>query len=127
MKTKPSCILLLQGLYFILTGIWGLVDIESFMLVTGPKTDIWLVKTFSGLVLALGLSFVLNSFMSGNTSTLITAALCAISLTIADTYYSLNGIISKIYLADGALELIFFILITMRLAYVKSELRKTDR
>jgi len=35
----------LQGLYWLVTGLWGLIDVHSFMKVTGPKTDIWLVKT----------------------------------------------------------------------------------
>jgi hypothetical protein len=38
---------LIQGIYIFLTAVWGLVDISSFMEVTGPKTDIWLVRTVS--------------------------------------------------------------------------------
>src|SRR5437763_10359912 len=41
----------IQGVYTLLTALWGLVDIDSFMAVTGPKTDIWLVKTVSVLLL----------------------------------------------------------------------------
>jgi len=38
-----------QGLFFI-TGVWPLVQIRSFLRVTGPKTDLWLVKTVGVLV-----------------------------------------------------------------------------
>ena len=34
-------ILLIQGVYYALTGIWPVVHIGSFMKVTGPKRDLW--------------------------------------------------------------------------------------
>jgi hypothetical protein len=42
---------LVQGIYFFITGIWPILSIQTFLLVTGPKTDLWLVKTV-GIVLA---------------------------------------------------------------------------
>jgi hypothetical protein len=51
-----SYILLVQGIYWLVTGVWGLVDIVSFMKVTGPKTDVWLVKTVSVLIVVISLS-----------------------------------------------------------------------
>jgi hypothetical protein len=53
-------VLWVQTIYYLLTAIWPLADIESFMLVTGRKTDIWLVKTVSVLLLAVVFSFVTN-------------------------------------------------------------------
>jgi hypothetical protein len=43
---------LVQGIYFLVTGIWPLISMRSFLAITGPKTDLWLVKTV-GLVLAV--------------------------------------------------------------------------
>jgi len=43
---------LVQGIYFLVTGIWPLLSIRTFLAVTGPKTDLWLVKTV-GLILAV--------------------------------------------------------------------------
>src|SRR5690606_5458945 len=40
-----------QGLYFFLTAVWPLLHIESFQLVTGFKTDIWLVDTVAFLLI----------------------------------------------------------------------------
>jgi hypothetical protein len=40
-----------QAIYYLLTALWGLFHIESFMAVTGPKTDVWLVKTVSVLII----------------------------------------------------------------------------
>jgi hypothetical protein len=34
----------IQGLYYTISGMWAQVSIDTFMMVTGPKTDIWLVK-----------------------------------------------------------------------------------
>jgi hypothetical protein len=114
MKTKADLVLLLPGLYFIFTGMWALLDVQSFQVVTGQKIDIWLVKTFSGLICAVGLSFVINAFRMGEKSALYTALLCLPALIIADIYYALTNIISKIYLADAAIEMIFLIFLILR-------------
>jgi hypothetical protein len=33
-----------------MTGLWPLVSIGTFQQVTGPKTDLWLVKTVGVLI-----------------------------------------------------------------------------
>jgi hypothetical protein len=45
---------LAQGAYYLLTGVWPLVSIGSFQRVTGPKTDLWLVKTVGLLISVIG-------------------------------------------------------------------------
>lgn len=45
-----------QGIYFLLTGLWPLVSIESFQWVTGPKTDLWLVYCVGCLVAVIGVT-----------------------------------------------------------------------
>jgi hypothetical protein len=45
---------LVQGAFYAATGLWALVDLDSFMAVTGPKTDHWLVKTVGILVTVIG-------------------------------------------------------------------------
>src|SRR5690242_2536630 len=45
---------LAQAFYYVLTGLWGIVSIDTFQKVTGPKVDIWLVKTVSLLVVSVG-------------------------------------------------------------------------
>jgi hypothetical protein len=51
-------LLWIEGLYSLVTAIWPIVDIDSFMVVTGPKTDQWLVKTVSVLILAIAVFFL---------------------------------------------------------------------
>jgi len=38
--------------------LWPLLYFESFQKVTGRKTDVWLVKTIAGLVIAIGASLL---------------------------------------------------------------------
>jgi hypothetical protein len=42
-----------QGIYFLATGVWPLLSMRTFLAVTGLKTDLWLVKKV-GLILAIG-------------------------------------------------------------------------
>lgn len=53
---------LVQGIYTLLTALWALVDIKSFMEVTGPKTDVWLVKTVAVVLLPIAVCFLWGLF-----------------------------------------------------------------
>ena len=113
-----------QGIYTTLTALWALTDIDSFMAVTGPKTDIWLVKTVSVILLAIGISFIVQAFIRSNPLPVIVLALISsIGLAFIDSYYALNGVISKIYLGDAVLQVLFcFVWI-----YVILHFKKLDR
>jgi hypothetical protein len=43
-----------QAVYFVLTGVWPIVHVRSFMAVTGHKRDVWLVKTLGVLITVVG-------------------------------------------------------------------------
>jgi hypothetical protein len=97
---------IVQGVYFFLTGIWPIVHIRSFMWVTGPKHDLWLVRTVGVLVLVIGGVLALAGIRNTLAAELITLAIgSAVALTAIDTIYSLRGTISKIYLADAVAEI----------------------
>ena len=99
-----------QGIYTFFTAVWPIVDIESFMLVSGYKTDIWLVKTVSILLIAVSVCLLINtSSVHPTLSIIILALLVAVGMAYVDFYYSLNGTISKIYMADGFVEILFII------------------
>jgi hypothetical protein len=42
-RPSAAAVALVQGAFYVATGVWALVDLDSFMAVTGPKTDLWLV------------------------------------------------------------------------------------
>ena len=110
--------LILQTIYYFITSIWALVDIDSFMNITGPKTDIWLVKTVAVLLLAISFSFIVSlKFRSYNASVITLAMSCCLLLTFIDCFYVWNGTISRIYLLDAVAEiclLIFWIIIILK-------------
>lgn len=94
-----------QGAYFAATGLWALVDLDSFQAVTGPKTDLWLVKTVGVLVLVIGAVLLLASRRErvGLEITLLGAG-SAMALAAIDVVYATRGTISPIYLADAVAE-----------------------
>src|SRR5437870_12000828 len=51
----------IQGAYFIVTGVWPLLSMDTFERVTGPKTDRWLVRTVAVLVIAIGVSIAFGA------------------------------------------------------------------
>jgi len=97
-----------QSIYTLATALWPIIDIRSFMEVTGYKTDIWLVKTVAVLLLTNGLvigSFAFQREKNFKTITLL-GFLTAISLFSIDAYYTSLQVIPDIYLADAVIEVI---------------------
>lgn len=90
-----------QGFYFVITGIWPIIHIRSFLKVTGPKTDLWLVKTVGLLITVIGVTLfyapVPTAFLLGITS--------ALALGNIDVIYVAKGTISKVYLLDAVAQL----------------------
>src|SRR5688572_26133473 len=84
----------IQAIYMLLTAVWGLLDIDSFMVVTGKKTDIWLVKTVSVLLVPICLCLVLGLLLKANPLLVILVAMTtSIGLAAIDFYYSANNVI----------------------------------
>lgn len=44
----------LQGAYYLVTGAWPLLHMRSFVALTGPKRDLWLVRSTGSMIAALG-------------------------------------------------------------------------
>lgn len=107
MALSRSRILSFQAAYYIITGLWPLVHFASFELVTGPKTDDWLVRMVGLLVVLIGLTLVV-AVKRDAVQTLeifVLAAGATLAFSSIDIWYALNGRISRIYLADAVLEL----------------------
>src|SRR5918911_370036 len=98
-------LVLLQGLYFFVTGVWPLLSIETFQLVTGRKTDLWLVKTVGAFIVVIRL-ILLSAFVRNQVSfeVILVAVGSAIALAGIDVVYVARRIISPIYLLDAVLE-----------------------
>jgi hypothetical protein len=94
----------IQGIYYLATGVWPIIHIESFLNVTGPKVDLWLVKTVGVLVSVIG-GVLLSSARARRITTeiILLATGSALGLAIIDVVYARH--ISSVYLADAAAEL----------------------
>jgi hypothetical protein len=102
---KSSTLAVFQGTYYTATGIWPLVHLRSFLAVTGPKNDLWLVRTVGSLVTCIGAQMLI----AGRRGEVVPevkmlAALSAASLAGIDVCYAANRTISPVYLLDAAVE-----------------------
>jgi hypothetical protein len=97
---------LIQGVYYVATGLWPIIHIQSFQLVTGPKTDLWLVKTVGVLVAVVGAVLISASRRRRITDEIALLGVgSALGLAAIDLTYALSGRISAVYLGDAAAEI----------------------
>ena len=96
---------LVQGGYFLLTGIWPIISVDSFQAVTGSKTDLWLVYTVGAMVAVIGGTLLLAASNRRVTSEIACLAIgSALALTAIDVVFVFRGVISGVYLVDAAVE-----------------------
>ena len=102
---------LVQGVYYVVTGIWPVISIRTFEAVTGPKTDHWLVQTLGLLITAVG-SVLIVAALRRRLMLEIGLLACgsAAALGGAGSYFALRGQIRPIYLVDGFVELVIIVL-----------------
>jgi hypothetical protein len=98
----------LQGIVYVVTGLWPVLHVASFEAVTGPKFDHFLLHTVGLLLAAIGagLLWALRN-AEPEPAVLIVAAGAAMALAGIDVVYFLNGRLPPIYLADAVMELAF--------------------
>jgi hypothetical protein len=94
-----------QGLFYLATGAWPLIDRTSFERVTGPKADFWLVKTVGALVAVIGASLLVAARGRGGESPRTLSAGAALALAAVDINYVARRRISPVYLLDAGVEL----------------------
>jgi len=111
MRGMAARLAITQGAYYALTGLWSLLHIRSFQAITGPKTDLWLVKTVGVLVTVIGGTLVLGGARRRCASELAAlAAGSAAGLAGIDTVYVTKRRISPIYLLDAVVEVVLLAL-----------------
>lgn len=111
MKPDLNLVAKLQGIYWLLTGVWPFLHLPSFLWVTGPKEDIWLLYTVSVLITAIGAVLLLAGLKRRVTPEIKFLGIAgAVGLTGIDVYYALADVIRDIYLLDAAGELVLILL-----------------
>jgi hypothetical protein len=109
-------LLWVQGLYYFITGIWPLMSIETFQMVTGPKTDHlvtgresdhWLVMTVGVLIVAIAITLLVAAWRRQHSiEVAVLAVVSAIALTGIDVVYVARQVIAPIYLVDAVAEVV---------------------
>lgn len=95
-----------QSVYFTVTGLWAIVHIRSFQKVTGPKVDIWLVKTVGVLIVAIGAVLGLAGKRGEPVPEVpLLAAGSAGGLAAIDVIYVARKRIRPVYLLDAVAEI----------------------
>ena len=97
---------LTQGVYYLLTGLWPLFALGSFVTVTGPKTDLWLVQTIGALVAVVGATLCVAAYRRQSSLEIVVLAVgCACVFAAVDLIFVVQRVISAIYLLDAAAEI----------------------
>ena len=98
---------LVQGIYFVITGIWPILSMKTFFMITGPKKDLWLVKTVGLILAVIGIVLLYAQRTAGvNTPIVLLATGSALGLALVEIVYVTKRVISPIYLADAFVELV---------------------
>lgn len=83
----------------------------SFLWVTGPKEDLWLVRTVAVLITVIGLVLLAAGIKKRVTPEIRWLGIGgAAGLGFIDVYYSLNDVIRNVYLLDAIGELVLILL-----------------
>ena len=96
---------LFHSIFYFFSGLWPIVHMPSFLFVTGPKTDLWLVKTVGWMIVATSI-VIFYAWLKKeiNRPIALLAILNALFLAGVDVYYNLTDVIPPIYLLDAVAE-----------------------
>ncbi|ACG72254.1 conserved hypothetical protein [Anaeromyxobacter sp. K] len=96
-----------QGAFYAATGAWPLVHMPSFVAVTGPKLEPWLVRTVGVLVGTIGATLLAAGARRRITPEVRLLALAsAAGIAAVELWYAgRRRRIAPVYLLDGAGEL----------------------
>ncbi len=104
-KSPTDYLALGQSAFYVITGVWPILHIGSFQKVTGPKTDLWLVKTAGTLITVVGGVIGLAGYRRRVSPEIgLLAVGCAAGLAAIDMVYVAKKRISPIYLLDALAE-----------------------
>jgi hypothetical protein len=99
-------VLLVQGGYYVGTGVIPFVSRALFETLTGPKREWWLVQTVGGLVTAIGAGLIAGALRNETPLPLVgVGAGSAVTLAGIDVVYVARGRIAPTYLVDAGAQL----------------------
>jgi hypothetical protein len=96
---------LIQGLYYVLVGLWPLLALDSFMQATGHKVDFWLAQKVGLLLVVIGSTLCLAAYRRAKSPEILLLGVASSTMLAgASLLFVLTGTISLIYLLDAAVE-----------------------
>ncbi|ROQ34905.1 hypothetical protein EDD98_3958 [Streptomyces sp. PanSC19] len=94
-----------QGWFNLVSGMWPLVHRRSFEGITGPKADVWLLQTVSGLLVAIGWAQIRGVGTGAGTAHARRLGIgTATALFVVDVRYATTGRIRRVYLLDAVFQ-----------------------
>jgi hypothetical protein len=97
---------MVQAAYFLLTGLWPILNVDSYQAVTGNKFDLWLVYTVGALVSTIGTTLLFAGLNRRLTTEIALLAMAsAAALAAIDVIFFVRGVISWVHLVDAAAEI----------------------
>jgi hypothetical protein len=91
---------LAQGGYYVATGVWPLIHLRSFLIVSGDKTDRWLVRSYGALTLAIGVALL----VSGPEPRRVLGTAAAVAIGVPEAWYVAHRRIRPVYAVDAAVQ-----------------------
>jgi hypothetical protein len=90
----------LQGLYYVVTGLWPLAHYDSFEAITGRKRDAWLVRTVGLIASGIGIVLVRHARSRAGREF---GDVSALAFALGDLL-AVQGGQSRLYLLDAVVE-----------------------
>jgi hypothetical protein len=102
---RRRAVALAQGVSYVVSGAWPLAHLRSFEAVTGPKVDGWLVRSVSGILVAIGAAEIVAARRDAVTAELaLVGAGTALTLGATSAVNVARRRLRRVYLVDVALE-----------------------
>ena len=99
----------LQGLYYLLAGLWPLLHLRSFVWVFGEKRDLFQLDVTSALIIAIGAILLLTAARRTRPDGLLVLLAAASAASLALVELSHAGAIRPVVWLDFAVELLFVV------------------
>ena len=94
-------LLTVQGVYYIVTGLWPIAQTASFVAAVGPKPDLFQLFVTSALIVAIGAVLVSDARDPG-AGTIRLSVLAAAALVMMEIAYARS--LRRVFALDAVLE-----------------------
>ncbi|MGH2398648.1 MAG: hypothetical protein ACRDFA_12515 [bacterium] len=105
---EMQALLRFQGIFYLLTGLWPFVHLESFVSVVGPMPDVFQLHVTSGLIVVIAGVLIAGS-RRGEPASVVLGIASALTFVVLDVAYA--RILRDIYWLDAAVEAAIAILL----------------